>query len=103
LGRWALGFRHSAKDLPEDMAIQHIVDHPFEVLLPMVVGGIPTAIVAWFVFFWPLQRAVAEYQKARKRRLRKRLRRTLDAATKYEVTATAEAGQGNARKIESQR
>jgi len=103
LGRWVLGFRYSAKDLPEDMAIQHIVDHPFEVLLPMVVGGIPTAIVAWFVFFWPLQRAVAEYQKARKRRLRKRLRRALDAATKYEVTATAEAGQDNARKIESQR
>jgi hypothetical protein len=103
LGRWVLGFRYSAKGLPEDMTIQHIVDHPFEVLLPMVVGGIPTAIVAWFVFFWPLQRAVAEYQKARKRRLRKRLEKAQEAVMMDKPAVPARAALIEAKKIESQR
>lgn len=74
LGRWVLG-AESLTALPDDLSFQHIFEHPLEVFLPMVVGGIPTAIFAWFVFFWPLQRTVAEYQKARRRRLRKRLQR----------------------------
>lgn len=74
LGCWVLG-GHGLTALPENLSFQHIFDNPLEVLLPMVVGGIPTAAVAWVVFFWPLQRTVAEYQKARRRRLRKRLRR----------------------------
>jgi len=73
LGRWVLGYRHAETVLPAHFSFQHIFESPFEVLLPMIVGGIPTAVVAWFVFFWPLQRTVAEYQKVRKRRLRKRL------------------------------
>lgn len=103
LGRWALGGGHSLKVLPENISFQHIVDHPFEILLPMVVGGIPTAIVAWFVFFWPLQRTVAEYQKARRRRLRKRLLRAQDKAKKGQASAAAGGGLVEARKFESQR
>ncbi|GAB4391031.1 MAG: DUF2062 domain-containing protein [Kiloniellaceae bacterium] len=74
LGRWILG-GEALTALPEDLSFQHIFEHPLEVLLPMIVGGIPTAAVAWFVFFWPLQRTVAEYQRARRRRLKRRLRR----------------------------
>lgn len=73
LGRWFLG-GDSLTALPDDLSFQHIFENPLEVLLPMVVGGVPTAIVAWFVFFWPAQRMVAGYQRARRRRLRKRLR-----------------------------
>jgi uncharacterized protein (DUF2062 family) len=104
LGRWVLGGGHSLKVLPEDMSFQHIVDNPFDVLLPMVVGGIPTAIVAWFVFFWPLQRTVAGYQRARRRRLRKRLLRAQEAARKGRPPKpVGAAGPVEARKIESQR
>lgn len=73
LGRWVLGGRQTLKVHPEDISFQHIFESPFEVLLPMIVGGVPTAVVAWFVFFWPLQSSVAGYQKARQRRFRKRL------------------------------
>ena len=73
LGRWILG-AEGLTALPENLSFQHIFENPLEVLLPMVVGGIPTAILAWFVFFWPIQRTVAGYQRARRRRLRKRLR-----------------------------
>lgn len=103
LGKWVLGGGHGMKIVPEEISIQHIVDHPFEILLPMVVGGIPTAIVAWFVFFWPLQRTVAEYQKARKRRLRKRLHRAKNAARKHKVSPAAGADLVEAKRIESQR
>lgn len=71
LGRWVLG-SEGFTALPDDLSFQHIFENPLEVLLPMVVGGVPTAILAWFVFFWPLQRTVAEYQKARRLLLRKR-------------------------------
>ena len=103
LGRWALGGGHGLKVLPENTSFQHIVDHPFEILLPMVVGGIPTAIVAWFVVFWPLQRTVSEYQKARKRQLRKRLRKAQDAFKKGRPAAPARPLRIEAKKIESQR
>jgi hypothetical protein len=73
LGRWVLGGGQTLKVNPEGISFQHIVESPFEVLLPMIVGGVPTAVVAWFVFFWPLQSSVAGYQKARQRRFRKRL------------------------------
>ncbi|WP_193371187.1 DUF2062 domain-containing protein [Pelagibius marinus] len=74
LGRWVLG-GDSLTALPDDLSLHRIIfEDPLEVLLPMVVGGIPTAVVAWFVFFWPVQRTVAGYQRARRRRLRKRLR-----------------------------
>lgn len=72
LGRWILG-GESLTALPENPSFQHIFQNPLEVLLPMIVGAFPTAVVAWFVFFWPLQRMVAGYQKARRRRLKKRL------------------------------
>ena len=104
LGRWILGSGERLQVLPKDISIQHLVEHPLDVLLPMVVGGVPTAIVAWFAFFWPLQRMVAEYQKARRRRLSKRLHRRGRRAV-HDGGLPTEAGVElvKARKIESQR
>src|SRR5690606_41157764 len=80
LGRWVLGVAHSLTVRPEDFSFEHIINHPLEVLLPMVVGSVPTAVIAWFVFFWPLQRMVDGYQRARRRRLRKRLHQEIESA-----------------------
>jgi hypothetical protein len=41
----------------------------------MTVGGLPTAIVAWVVFFLPMRRLVEEYQRARRWRIRRKVLR----------------------------
>ena len=71
LGTWILGWE-SGRELPDRVSITHIVDYPWEIFLPMMIGGIPTALVAWFVFFYPVKRLVAGYQKARARRLKRK-------------------------------
>jgi uncharacterized protein (DUF2062 family) len=67
LGRWILGQGDGAA-LPADLSLTWIFDHPWEVLYPMVIGGLPTAIVAWFIFFWPCYKAVQRYQASRRAR-----------------------------------
>jgi len=105
LGRWVLGGAHGFDLLPEDLSLMQLIfDHPFEVLLPMTIGSIPTAIVAWFVFFWPLQRAIAVYQSARRRRLRRRLHREFERAERAAAAAEALPSPPELhRKIEGQR
>lgn len=66
-GRWILGVGHGAA-LPDDLTLKYLFEHPFRLLLPMTVGSIPTAIVAWFVFFFPLKALVARAQKIRRHR-----------------------------------
>ena len=41
----------------------------------MTVSGIPTAIMAWVAFFLPMRRLVAEYQRARRWRMRRKVMR----------------------------
>lgn len=72
-GHWILGGK-DISDLPERFNFNYIFDRPLDVLWPMTVGGIPTAIVAWFAFFWPIRGMVAEYRRVRRRRIRSRLR-----------------------------
>ncbi len=76
LGRWILGEDASAH-LPDNLTLAFIFDHPWKVLWPMTLGGVPTALVAWFVFFFPAQILVAQYQRARRRRLRKKVMRRM--------------------------
>ena len=71
LGSWLTGGDVIA-DLPKVLSLQYIFDRPWEVFLPMAIGGVLTAIVAWFVFFWPIHGAVTEYQRARQWRIRRK-------------------------------
>jgi hypothetical protein len=48
----------------------YLIDHVWPVLWPMMIGGIPTAIVVWIGTFWLVRGAVAEYQHVRHRRRR---------------------------------
>ena len=50
------------------------------VLWPMIVGGIPTALVMWCVFYFPLRPMVAGYQT------RRRVRRLKKDEAKYDET-----------------
>lgn len=67
LGRWLQG-EPAIADLPQTMSLAYIFDRPWQVLWPMVLGGVPTAVAAWFVAFWPCYKAVERYQHARRQR-----------------------------------
>ena len=72
LGTWILGYERG-QELPADMTIGTIFEEPGTVLLPMLVGGLPTAVVVWLLFFFPIRRVVGNYQHHRQaRRLRRR-------------------------------
>ena len=70
LGTWMLGLEGTVFH-EHQMTFQSIFDNPFELLLPMAFGGLPTAVVAWFAVYWPTRRVVAAYQAARRARLAK--------------------------------
>ncbi|HSR72602.1 MAG TPA: DUF2062 domain-containing protein [Kiloniellales bacterium] len=69
LGHWILGGEVVPLS-PEQFSFTFIFDHFWNVFWPMTVGGIPTGVVAWFAFFWPIRALVAEYQHARRFRIR---------------------------------
>ncbi len=72
-GVWLLGGSATA-EVSATLSLNYIFGHPLEVLWPMSVGGIPTAVVAWFVFYWPVRGMVAEYHRARRWRIRRKAR-----------------------------
>lgn len=72
-GRWLLG-GEAISALPHMLSWSYIFDRPLDILWPMAVGGVPTAVAAWFAFFWPIRGAVAEFQLARRRRMRRKAR-----------------------------
>ena len=73
LGQWRLG-GEVVSELPAVLSLTYIFDRPLDVLWPMTVGGVPTSVAAWFAFFWPVRGAVAEYQHARRRLVRRKKR-----------------------------
>ncbi len=73
LGQWLIG-GETVSDLPAVLGINYIFERPLDVLWPMTVGGVPTAIVMWFAFFVPVRAAIAEYQHVRRRRIRRKMR-----------------------------
>src|SRR3546814_5832387 len=81
LGHWLLGGGQGLTLQPEDFSFEHIFENPLDVLLPMIVGSIPSAVVVWLVIYWPLLRMVDRYQKVRRGRLRKKLHREVAAMT----------------------
>ena len=72
LGTWILGYERG-QELPEELTVGTIFEQPETVLLPMLAGGLPTALVVWILFFVPIRRVVGNYQHHRQaRRLRRR-------------------------------
>ena len=72
-GQWLLG-GEVVSELPAVLSLTYIFERPLDVLWPMTVGGVPTSVAAWFAFFWPVRGAVAEYQYARSRLVRRKKR-----------------------------
>ena len=72
-GRWLLGEQVSGI-YPELLTLEFIFETPLHIMWPMAVGSLPTAIVVWFVVFLPARSMVAQYQRARRWRLKRKVR-----------------------------
>ena len=76
LGQWLMG-ADAASDFPATLDMDYIFERPLDVLWPMTLGALPTAVVVWIVIFWPVRGAVAEYQHVRHLRIRRKVRARL--------------------------
>ena len=76
LGQWLMG-ANAASDFPATLDLDYIFERPLDVLWPMTLGALPTAVVVWIAIFWPVRGAVAEYQHVRHRRIRRKVRARL--------------------------
>ncbi len=73
LGIWLLG-REPLELNYELLSLGFLYDHFWDIFIPMMVGGVPTAAVAWAVFYFPLKATVAKYQLARRRRRERKMK-----------------------------
>jgi len=92
-GRWLLGEQVSGI-YPELLTLEFIFENPMHILLPMAVGSVPTAIVVWFAVFFPARSMVAQYQRARRWRLRRRAIVAERRAARRAAKAAKAAGRG---------
>ena len=64
-----LGSKILGREMPElsfsDLSVTMIFDHFSTIGVPMIVGGIPAALVTWVIFYIPIRRAIANYQHHR--------------------------------------
>ncbi len=66
----------------ENLTWEHFSENFFSkefwnVIWPMTVGGVPSAVVVWFVAFVPIFTIVKQYQRARQWRIRRKASRAL--------------------------
>jgi uncharacterized protein (DUF2062 family) len=71
VGHWLLGGK-AVSHIPEDITLLYLIRHPWRILLPMTVGGIPTALVAWVVTFFPARILIERSRGIRRARLEAR-------------------------------
>tara|TARA_Y100001970_G_scaffold45236_1_gene56746 strand:- start:47900 stop:48469 length:570 start_codon:yes stop_codon:yes gene_type:complete len=72
LGTKILGYERG-QELPAELTMSVLFDEPVLIFVPMLVGGIPAALLAWFIFFIPMRKLIANYHSHR--RARRLLRR----------------------------
>ncbi len=55
---------------------RYILKSAWPLIMPMLIGGVPTGIVTWLVCYFPLRRLIANHQHSRvERRIRRKERR----------------------------
>jgi uncharacterized protein (DUF2062 family) len=74
LGHFLLGASATAH-LPDQLTLTFVFDRPLDVLYPMLVGAVPSALVVWIAAFTPCYLAVARYREHRRRKRMTRTRR----------------------------
>ncbi|NQV81098.1 MAG: DUF2062 domain-containing protein [Alphaproteobacteria bacterium] len=74
LGTWILGTEASVS---EEFTQATIRDNILDIFLPMLVGGIPTAIAVWFGSYYPLKYVIRSYRRARRHRIERMVRQRM--------------------------
>ncbi|MDJ0684855.1 MAG: DUF2062 domain-containing protein [Alphaproteobacteria bacterium] len=74
----------------ETLSLAHLIENFWSIFLPLLVGGIPTAIVVWTAFYFPLRGLIAKYQHARQARRERKLRLQALHAREHEAAAAAQ-------------
>ena len=85
LGNWILGT--SSEFSGQSVTMRFLWEHPSQVLIPMAVGSVPTALLTWLAFYLPLRRVIGAYQSRRRVRLN-------DAASRFRDRARAGVKEG---------
>ncbi len=70
IGVWILG--SEASELPAGFSFNYIFDNPLAVLWPMLIGSLPTGLLAWIMTFLSTRLLIDQYQARRRRRLERR-------------------------------
>lgn len=65
LGSKILGYE-PGQELPAELTFSVIFEEPTTILIPMLAGGVPAALVVWVIFFIPLRRLISNYQHHRR-------------------------------------
>ncbi len=68
LGTWLIGTT-GTEDIPPNLTLESLLERPWEIFVPMALGGVLTGLFAWAVFFFPLKALIARYQAHRQQRL----------------------------------
>lgn len=68
IGNLFLGGPEGGEGPPDQLSISYLIDQPIEVLGPMMLGGIATAVVVWLAVFFPMRAIVFRIQERRRRR-----------------------------------
>lgn len=75
-------------DVPKDISFNTLWEHPLDLFVPMMIGGILTAFFVWFIVFYIMRGVIHRYQRRRARRRRRRMiRRKLDMRRKARKAA----------------
>jgi uncharacterized protein len=74
LGRAILGDSSAATMRTSEIAEGGLLEQLGEMIVPMMVGAVPTGIVVWILVYLPVRRLVAAFHNARRRRHEQRRR-----------------------------
>lgn len=74
-GNWILGNR--GEESVRTLSLSHVLENPFDILMPMMIGAIPTAVLVWGISYLLVSRIVASYQNLRQLRRLRASRRAL--------------------------
>lgn len=71
LGSWMTGVDTS---MPEEVSLIAMRDNFAGLFVPMLIGGIPTALAVWFASYYPLKYLIRSYRAARRLRIERKAR-----------------------------